>query len=375
MAWDESKHPRAPDGKFGQGGGSRPGHGHGGSGHEQAKKAWAAAAVAASKPKTLAAKAKGSGKVAAAKESAAKAKAKIAAAKAKAKDAAARIIASAKVKAGQIKWKVASDVAKKTAALKAGKVVDPKAARAAIAAAKKAAAAKVKAVMDSAKARAAAKSAAILAKAGAAAVKISASTSAAKTAQTPTASGKPMSDHDLESARQRVQATATSHELSAAMIYSGHSYEQINGSLRTGQFQDMGLDEARLNQTIGHLDTLMDKSRNTESTLTYRGSAPHPSFANLKPGQVFVDKAFVSTTTDKNVIFGSSGDSSFTGGIVFHITSPPGTKIAGIPSNYPKEKEMLLGRGTAFRLDREEHGTDPNGDPLRILHVTVVGQH
>lgn len=355
MAWDESKHPRAPDGKFGQGGGSA---------HEQAKKAWAASAAASTKPKTLAAKAKGSGKVAAAK---------IAAAKAKAKDAAAKIIASAKVKAGQIKWKVASDVAKKTAALKAGKVADPKAARAAIAAAKKAAAAKAKAVMDSAKARAAAKSAAILAKAGAAAAKPSASTPAAKTAQTPTASGKPMSDHDLESARQRVQATATSHELSAAMIYSGHSYEQINTSLRTGTFQDMGLDEKRLTQTIDHLDSLMDKNKISESTLTYRGSQPHPSFSNLKPGQVFVDKAFVSTTTDRNMIFGD--ESSFNGGVLFHITSPPGTKIAGIPSNYPKEKEMLLGRGTAFRLDREERGTDPSGKPLRILHVTVVGQH
>lgn len=192
-------------------------------------------------------------------------------------------------------------------------------------------------------------------------------------AQTP--SPRIMSDADLQDARDHIKAVATSDEHSAAMLYSGHSYEQINGSLRSGQFKDMGLPEDRMNNAISHLDSLMNKSQLTEPVLTYRGSEPHPSFSNLKPGETFVDKAFVSTTTDPSVIFGAHGDSSFDGGVVFHITSPAGTKIAGIPSNYPKEKGMLLGRGTAFRLDRVEHGKSPSGDKIRIMHVTVVGQH
>jgi len=301
--------------------------------------------------------------------------AKVAAAKAKAKEKAARIIEAAKVKASQVKWKANHDAAKKIAAIKAGKVADPKAAKAALANANKAASAKAKAIVDKAKAKAKAQSAAIVAKASGAKPPAKAPAASAKaTPQVPQPpAGKPMDAKALSDARDRVKATATTHEIGAAIVYSGHSYEQINTSLRTGQFQDTGLDKGSLDRTIGHLDALMEKNKVTSATLTFRGSAPHASFSSLKPGEVFVDKAFVSTTTDRNMIFGN--DSAFNGGVLFHITSPPGTKLAGIPSQFPNEKEMLLGRGTAFRLDREEKGSSPNGSPLRILHVTVVGQH
>lgn len=402
-SFDEAKHPRAADGKFGEGAGSGKKSSAGkkaGAGKAAAiAKAWGhlshdefaqakpildkhgikldpvvhswilenaakagfhlateggAFAKAANQIANDAAPKKPTPKQIAASAAKAKAtKARIAAAKAKAKTAAADIVAKAKAKVAALKSKTASVVEKKTAALKAGRVKDPKAARAAIAKAKSDAKAKATAIVATAKAKAKER----LAKAGVL-------PTGAKTA------AQPMTDEHLAEARKNLLAKSTFEEEFAALTYSGHSYEQINKTLRSGKFHEgvVGdLDQNQLNITMGHLDTLMKKAKTDKPIVTYRGSDPHPSFMDLKPGQVFVDKAFVSTTIG-NI------PKEFRGGVMFHITSPKGTKIAGIPSKIPDEREMLLGRGSAFRLDKREESTYPDGRPMVVLHVTVVGQ-
>src|SRR6185295_6342474 len=97
------------------------------------------------------------------------------------------------------------------------------------------------------------------------------------------------------------------------------------------------------------------------------------SFANLQPGETFVDKGYMSTSTAKDTAMG--------GEFLFHITSPAGTKMGAIVADptgfagaWGGEKEILLGRGTALCLYRHEKTTE-NGYEQTVMHCTVVGQH
>lgn len=367
-SFDEALHPRAPDGKFGSGAGGAAGKKSGAGKKANGSVGGASGAVPSPKP------------VSQAKAKAAADKAALTAAKEKAKGKAAQIVASAKAKAAQVVWKGKHDAAKQTAALKAGKVADPKAAKAKIAAARVAAKEKAAKIVAAAKERAkatiakakAAKAAPTKAGKGKTPVVAPKATPTATPAAAKPSSpaAKPMTDQHLEVARQKVLATANAHEVAAAMTYSGHSYEDINTALRTNDFKDRGLSPDELHTAIGHLDSLMAKSKIDSPVITYRTSGEHPAFANLKPGDSFVDHAFVSTTTNSSL----SNLELSTGEYTFHITSPSGTKMAGIPSKFPQEKEMLLGRGTAFRLDKRERTVDQHGVVKHVLHVTVIGQ-
>jgi ADP-ribosyltransferase exoenzyme len=111
---------------------------------------------------------------------------------------------------------------------------------------------------------------------------------------------------------------------------------------------------------------LLDKNRTDRTVVTYRGVTALETFSGLKAGDVFVDKAFVSTTISQKVV----GDFDSKVGYLFRITSPKGTKIAAVQTVRPGEQEMLLARGSQFRVD--SRSTDTRG--RQILHVTVVGQ-
>jgi hypothetical protein len=179
---------------------------------------------------------------------------------------------------------------------------------------------------------------------------------------------RPLNDSGFAIERAALAERITPTEHSAAQAYTSNDYVAINGLLRAGS--DFGLtedDETAARETIRHLDTLMDKARISAPVITYRGSEPHPAFMAMQAGDVFVDHAFVSTSVDKDAQFG--------GGVIFHVTSPAGTKIAAVPSHIEEEKEMLLGRGVAMRVDRRETKKDGRGKDVHVFHVTVVGQH
>jgi ADP-ribosyltransferase exoenzyme len=156
-------------------------------------------------------------------------------------------------------------------------------------------------------------------------------------------------------------ADALIHEEKQAMVtYSGDAFVGINKKLRS---RNADKDTAAL---VGHMDSAMDKSRTTEPIVTFRGSRRHPSFMKAKVGDTFVDNAFVSTSY--------SEEGAFLHPIQFKITSPSGTKIAPIPSSHGGEGEMLLARGSKFRIDKRENAKDWEGKPIQVFHVTVVGQ-
>jgi hypothetical protein len=194
---------------------------------------------------------------------------------------------------------------------------------------------------------------------------------------------KPMSDVDLDKARMKFARTATHEEFEAAGYYRGLESRTINTTLRTGEpFSRSGepltgesLDTHRkfMDFETKNLDSVLEKNRTDVPVVTYRGSESHPSFANLKPGEVFVDKGYMSTSTAKDTAMG--------GEFLFHITSPAGTKMGAIVADptgftgaWGGEKEILLGRGTALRLDRRDKTTE-HGYEQTVMHFTVIGQH
>jgi hypothetical protein len=372
--WDESKHPRAQDGKFGQGSGT----------------------PAVASPKTYVAKpgakamsgTKGSGKAAsvALKDKAAKAKfvaAKTAAAaKAKLIKATAKGKAAALIAKAAAKKKAATDKAKAS-----GKKLSPAAAKKVKDAHAKAKI-KAKAIVEAAKAKAAAVTAKYKGAPGSAAKakpKTKATTKAAAPATKPPASSatKPLpatpsahpvqqpvslSLQQFEAKRTANRAASTADEIKAQETYTGDDYVSINNHLRQINPDDITLSQPEIDHTVKHLDSVMDRNKLTEPVITHRGSGPHPLFAKLKPGEIFHEKSYMSTTVDPQI---SDDFAAARGDYIFHITSPPGTKLAAVHSVNHTEKEMLLGRGAALRLDKRE--VDSEG--RHVMHFTVVGQH
>jgi hypothetical protein len=175
---------------------------------------------------------------------------------------------------------------------------------------------------------------------------------------------QPVSESELEDHRQSFANRTTADEQGAAYTYSTRMYQDINSHLR-GLYDDNPLTGSALDtvtDVIKNLDAGLAKAPIDFPVVTYRYSSAEPMFTALQSGDVFVDKAFTSTTIDKTMLELKP--------VTFTITSPAGTKIGAIPSAYETEKEMLLGRGTSFRIDSREEDADGN------IHfsVTVVGQ-
>lgn len=189
---------------------------------------------------------------------------------------------------------------------------------------------------------------------------------------------RPMTDGDLDVARQKFAASTTPEEFQGVGNYRGMYFSHVNQSLREGGYPRG--DKELVDDTVKQLDSALGKSRLDRDTILYRGVSEHPAVASLKQGDVFVDKAFMSTSTshDPGTVMG--------GEYLFHITAPKGTKAGAIVADesgftgaWGGEKEVLLGRSTAMRLDRVEKVTqkddfDGSSYEQTVMHFTVVGQ-
>jgi hypothetical protein len=411
--WEESKHPRADDGKFGEGSGApklAP----------MVKKKAGRAAAKTARPAGVAPK---QAKPAAKPKAGTAKAAKIAAARVKAQAKAADIVAKAKAKAKSIKGSAKKKVDDaKTKADASGKKLTG-AQKTKHAAAKKKAKEKADAIVAKAKERAAA----IKAKAGPAKTKSAATTKKAQPKKadevteknappqpsapparstlptpqpapqpaaatsvskaskpepvaakpspaTPAAASQtaqPLGDSGIAELRKKFTASASPEEFEAVGYYQGMFSQTINKALRKGGEPEKDADMVKW--ATKNLDSVLEKNKSTKPMITYRGSGPHESFANLKEGETFVDNGFMSTSADKSMTMG--------GDFQFHITSPAGTKMGAITNDetghegaWGLEQEVLLGRGTALRLDKRELAIHEEGYPITIMHMTVVGQ-
>lgn len=102
----------------------------------------------------------------------------------------------------------------------------------------------------------------------------------------------------------------------------------------------------------------------SRDTMLYRG-VEMTDISEFKPGAVFTDKGFMSTTAMANV---ASGFTKYGRGgrkVVFHITAPKGTKV--IPGTRG-EREWILNRGTSMRVTKV---TDSKNDHV-VVHAELV---
>lgn len=160
---------------------------------------------------------------------------------------------------------------------------------------------------------------------------------------------------------------------SAVATYTGSEYDEINAELRkpnndwtTGPYQ----------RTIRRLNTVFETAgqKLPRDTKLYRGVSEH-RWNDLKPGDVVTDPSFVSTAPDQKTASYFSGEK----GKMLHLTVPKGTTV--ITPKFTKhvamtgtdvdilgegaENEVLLRRGTSFRVDRIDG---------KNVHATVLKQ-
>lgn len=167
-------------------------------------------------------------------------------------------------------------------------------------------------------------------------------------------------------------------ESAAIKMYTDTSTE-INSSLRFGQTPPAATKD---------LDSALEKASNKSPAMTvYRGMREDP---NWEAGDNFSDKAYVSTSLNKHtagafagraaVVHNENIDSAF---VIAEIRVPSRSRAAAVnavPSVERHEAEILLGRGSRFRITGsriEEHNLAPakgfeSFGPSRFLTKTYT---
>jgi len=178
-------------------------------------------------------------------------------------------------------------------------------------------------------------------------------------------SGRVLSEGEFRERQRALRASLSEGEIKQSLQYTREDYNDINRFLRGDKrVPKLGDREAEI---IPALDAIIDRSVLGEPIVTYRAAHfdPHEVAFGLKPGGVFEEPAFMSTSYRQHNI-GRFGN------VDFVITSPVGTRIAPIPSS-ASEGEFLLPRGTRLRItNRVEHpGVDEFGHRHVTLHATV----
>lgn len=148
----------------------------------------------------------------------------------------------------------------------------------------------------------------------------------------------------------------------AVMSYTGSQYKAVNSALRSGKSEDK---EAA--QVIDELDKLMKVRPNPKPMTVFR-TYDSALMKELKAGDEYTDKSFVSTTTDRDAYEQLTTQLDVPGGIsgagTVEIRVPAGTPsylLTKLPfykngvkqqysTNEYEEKEFLLGRDLKFRV-------------------------
>jgi hypothetical protein len=162
-------------------------------------------------------------------------------------------------------------------------------------------------------------------------------------------------------------------------FYSGAGFRQLNEALRKGSgvkhisrsiVPNTHKGDYRTTITLNgatavrHLDAAIDDSPVDHDTTLYRGTT---AFHTPNVGDVFTDKGYTSTSSDRNraaVYYGGNGR------LLWEITVPKGERALPIdegPNTH--EKEVLLPRGSSFRIT--DVSMDDRGQTIvkaRVVH-------
>ena len=151
--------------------------------------------------------------------------------------------------------------------------------------------------------------------------------------------------------------------------YTSSGYSDINNYLRTGKEPELG----SVNETkdiVKSMDKEISQTSAPRDMVLFRGVTGVEKFENLKEGDTFKDKGYVSTTTNRESVtdFMSNASGGRSGpiqkGFVLEVSVPKGEKVLSV-KNYFKdvsdrygpaegilaEAEHILPRGTTFLVD------------------------
>ena len=175
---------------------------------------------------------------------------------------------------------------------------------------------------------------------------------------------------------------AGGHPDPSAMLYQGahvpdhvHAERLAKRRSRMSEEHDKDLSVAT---EISRLDSAIAANRLPRDVTTYRvmNDPTGNLIKSLKPGDVFQDHGYVSTTADKNILDGfHSGNRAHR--VDMHVTIRKGTPAAPMHelSSFKNEAEILLGRGSKFRITKIEPavaGADGTKGTAMQVHMEVI---
>lgn len=142
--------------------------------------------------------------------------------------------------------------------------------------------------------------------------------------------------------------------INSLMEYTGNSFS-VNDGLRKGKLSEKD------KKVVRHLDEVIASSKpTTADTTVYRGISADSDFAkklaSAKVGNTFNDKAFMSTSVDKNKAKEYAQDAANgepkKGGVVLEINVPKGTKTANLSgeADINSNNEVILGRDSNIKV-------------------------
>lgn len=144
----------------------------------------------------------------------------------------------------------------------------------------------------------------------------------------------------------------TQGETKALRDYSGESYKSINKGLR----QDAPL-SSHDRTTVEHLDSAIQKAGPVSETISVFRSMPAHVLADVRVGDTYKDKAFVSTTMTQAVAQREWNTSSYGQHAIVSIEVPKGS--AGAPlmkhSKNSDEHEFLLPRNSKLEITKKQN--------------------
>lgn len=139
-------------------------------------------------------------------------------------------------------------------------------------------------------------------------------------------------------------ANLDERERAGFLMYSSNKYEYINEVLRKER------PHGKWSETIEAMDQGFAKFRAPEDMKVLRGAGSGKRFKDLKPGDVYSDKAYLSTSIDPKVARASLANQAGTEGAMWEIEVPKGAYLAPIPTLYEKELEFVLPRASKLRV-------------------------
>lgn len=150
-------------------------------------------------------------------------------------------------------------------------------------------------------------------------------------------------------------------EKKALLQYAGPMFFDSNSALRSGESVP-----EKWKESVEALDRAIDKSTIPEDIVSYRGlwldgkEQSKKFIEKFVPGAVLSDPGFMSTSINREIASDFGGE-QLGSGIVIELRIPKGTKGAYmdvLPENakHFKQNEVLLGRGTKFKVVSVEKG-------------------